>query len=191
MMNGNSSQEHKRVFIIGPAGVGKSTCGPIFAERLGFSFIDLDSEFVRREGDVADYVRQHGYVSYGRRNTDLFFTIIEEQQRDSVFSISSGFLMYDQLDRSFSNNAKALSELGVTILLLPSASLEQSVEVVVSRVLSRRPWLDPDKETRKILDRYPRYMQYGDIKVFSIEPPGVIADIMKKEYLDFCKDRQT
>jgi len=191
MISRNLSQEHKRVFIIGPAGVGKSTCGPIFAERLGFSFIDLDSEFVRREGDVADYVRQHGYVSYGRRNTDLFFTLIEEQKHDSVFSISSGFLMYDQLDHSFSNNAKALNELGVTILLLPSPSLDQSVDVVVSRVLSRRPWLDPDKETRKILDRYPRYLRYGDIKIFSIESPGVIADRMKKEYLEYCKDQRT
>jgi len=37
-----------KIFIIGPGGVGKSTCGPILASMLDCKFIDLDEEFCQR-----------------------------------------------------------------------------------------------------------------------------------------------
>jgi shikimate kinase len=170
------------IFVIGPAGVGKSTCGRILAEELGYAFVDLDSEFIERIGDIAKYIETEGYASYGTRNTDLFLTLVNEQKRDAVYAMSAGFLLYPE---PVSRNARALSELGVSILLLPSGSLEESVEIVVGRVLARRPWLDREKETRKIIDRYPRYVQHGDIKIFSADSPSGIAEWMKKEYLDY------
>ena len=170
------------IFLIGPAGVGKSTCGRVLAEELGYLFVDLDSEFNERVGNIAEYIETQGYAGYGARNTELFLALVGEQKRDAVYAMSAGFLLYPD---SVSRNASALSEHGVSILLLPSRSLEESVEIVVSRVLARRPWLDREKETRKIMDRYPRYVQHGDIKIFSADSPTGIAERMKKEYLDY------
>lgn len=34
-----------KIFLIGPGGVGKTTCGAILANSLGYNFIDLDTEF--------------------------------------------------------------------------------------------------------------------------------------------------
>jgi shikimate kinase len=173
------------LFLIGPAGVGKSTCGQILAQELGYVFADLDSEFLKRIGNIRDYIKNEGYVAYGHRNTDLFFNLIDEQEKDTVYAMSAGFLLYPEPIEISSRNAKALSELGVSILLLPSQSLEETVAIVVDRVLARRPWLNRERETQKIIDRYPKYLQHGDIKIFSAEPPHDIALSMKREYLDY------
>jgi shikimate kinase len=175
----------RNIFIIGPAGVGKSTCGRMLAEELGYSFVDLDSAFLKRIGNIPEYIEKEGYVTYGQRNTDLFFTLIAEQERDTVYAMSAGFLLYQDPNGLSSMNAEALSTLGVSILLLPSRSLEESVSIVVERVLARRPRLNREKETRKIIDRYPKYLQHGDIKIFSAESPSRIAARMQREYLDY------
>lgn len=180
--------KQNRLFIIGPAGVGKSTCGPILAHKLNFSFIDLDIEFVQRNGDVEHFVKQNGYLIYCQKNTSLFFKLIEKQKSDTVYAISSGFLMYEQIDLTFSGNAKALNELGISVLLLPSRSLEKSTDIVISRILRRRPWLNAEKEERKFLERYTKYRQYGDIKIFSIASPKTIAEKIKNEYLDYIEE---
>lgn len=177
----------RNIFIIGPAGVGKSTCGRMLAEELGYSFVDLDSAFLKSIGNIAEYIEKEGYVSYGQRNSDLFFTLVSEQERDTVYAMSAGFLLYQDPNGLSSMNAQALNTLGVSILLLPSRSLEESVSIVVERVLARRPWLNREKETRKIIDRYPKYLQHGDIKIFSAETPSQIAATMQQEYRDYTE----
>ena len=54
--------------LIGPGGAGKTTVGLLLAQRLGWSFVDQDREFMAREGDVARYMSAQGYVGYARRN---------------------------------------------------------------------------------------------------------------------------
>ena len=177
--------KQNRLFIIGPAGVGKSTCGPILAKKLRFSFTDLDKEFINANGDVELFVKQNGYLNYCQKNTSLFFKLVEEQKSGIVYAISSGFLMYEQIDSSFSNNAKVLFELGISVLLLPSQSLEISKNIVITRVLKRRPWLNAEREEKKFLERYTKYRKYGEIKIFSTESPNTIAEKIKIEYLDY------
>ena len=172
----------KRLFIIGPAGVGKSSCGAILASKLGFAFCDLDLEFKQRYGDIEHYVKTNGYPTYCHKNTALFFALVEEQIQDTVFSISSGFLMYEYVDPSFSKNAAALRDLGVSILLLPSRSLDESRDIVINRILARRPWLNREREIQKFLERYNQYIKYGDIQIFSAESPEAVVDRMEKEY---------
>src|SRR5207249_4448181 len=140
------------IFIVGPAGVGKSTCGRILAEELGYSFVDLDSAFLERIGNITEYIEQEGYAAYAERNTELFFALIDEQKADTVYALSAGFLLYQDGPHLSSRNAEALSQIGVSILLLPSRSVEESMSIVVPRVLNRRPWLNRERETSKIID---------------------------------------
>lgn len=179
------------LFIIGPAGVGKSTCGRLLAQELGFDFIDLDAEFNQQIGDIQTWIDQNGYLAYCGRNTELFYDLVAGTAASTVYAISSGFLLYAELDTCFDSNAAALMRLGVSILLLPSDSLGDSTDIVVARLLQRRPWLDRQKEARKFAHRYQRYQGHGDIRVFSTEDPHAVALHMKAVYLEYLQANTT
>jgi shikimate kinase len=50
-----------RIVLVGFMGAGKSTVGPLVAEALGWSFLDLDVELARRLGSsIADVFRTRG-----------------------------------------------------------------------------------------------------------------------------------
>ena len=51
----------KRIFIIGPSGVEATTCGRIFAELIGYAFVDLDSEFRAQVGHIGRHIEDKGY----------------------------------------------------------------------------------------------------------------------------------
>ncbi len=172
----------KKVFIIGPGGVGKTTCGELFAEKIGYVFIDLDSEFMARIGHIGKHIDEKGYISYCRDNSKLFHDLLDEQIEDAVFALSSGFLVHEDTDPNLSKHKDIIGKLGFSILLLPSKSLQEATEIVVKRQLSRGIDCDENKERRKFQNRYPKYLQHGHIKIFSAKSPDCIAEIMKKEY---------
>ncbi|HET9317900.1 MAG TPA: shikimate kinase [Vicinamibacteria bacterium] len=50
-----------RIVLVGFMGAGKSTVGPLVADALGWSFLDLDVELTRRLGSsIADVFRTRG-----------------------------------------------------------------------------------------------------------------------------------
>ena len=177
----------ERVFIIGPGGCGKTTCGRLFAHRIGYAFVDLDAEFMDRIGHIGRHIEQNGYLSYCRRNSELFYALLDEQVSDTVFALSSGFLVHEDTDSSLAKHSDAIRNLGRSILLLPSSSLAEAVEIVVSRQLSRALGYTEEKQRRTIRERYPRYLQHGDIQILSAESPGRIAEIMENEYLSLTE----
>lgn len=95
------------VLLIGPGGAGKSTVGALLAQRLDYPFIDLDTVFCERIANIHDYLQTHGYESYLEQNAALFASLLNEQEKNAVFALSSGFLATDrcivgrQLTRGF------------------------------------------------------------------------------------------
>jgi shikimate kinase len=176
----------RRVFLIGPAGVGKSTCGALLAPKLGFGFVDLDSEFNTRVGHIAEFIARKGYLAYCRRNVDLFDALLAaEEESGAVYALSSGFLLYEDLDPSYARLADDLRTLGVSILLLPAASVEEAAEITVGRLLARRPGLDAEKERAKFRTRFNKYIRHGDIQIISNAPPAVTVERAMQEYERF------
>jgi len=179
----------KRVFIIGPGGAGKTTCGELFARKIGYTFVDLDWQFMRRIGHIGDHIERKGYESYCRANSALFYELLAEQAADTVFALSSGFLVYEDVDPVLAKH-KSVIRLGVSILLLPAESLQEAEAIIVARQLARGIGCREETQRRDIRDRHPRYMRFGDIKVFSAEPPATIAGTMKASYLEFVEAGQ-
>lgn len=169
-----------KIFLIGPGGVGKSTVGEILAELMNYDFIDLDEEFCK-EINIGTYINTEGYESYCRKNSELFQTLLSKNSTNSIFSLSSGFLIHKDLDELTEKHKTILKEQGTTILLLPSESLEESTDIVVKRQLQRGFGLKEDREKEKFIRRYPIYKELGDIKIFSHEDPNIIAQEMKKQ----------
>jgi shikimate kinase len=55
----------RRLFLVGLPGAGKSTVAPELARRLGWSFVDLDDEIVRRTGrSVEDLFHTDGESAF-------------------------------------------------------------------------------------------------------------------------------
>lgn len=176
-----------RIFLIGPGGVGKSTCGVILADILSYDFIDLDTEFCNRIENINVYINSEGYKKYCFKNSELFYDLLEKSSENSVFALSSGFLVHENLDKLISKHKQTLKEQGISILLLPSDSLEESLKVVVERQLSRGFNLKEDKEKTKFTRRFPKYKKFGDIKIFSYDIPEIIAKQIEKEIISHNK----
>lgn len=66
-----SRDEVQRIALIGMRGVGKSTVGPLLAERLGVPFVELSREIQREAGiavaEIFNLYGQHGYRQLERR----------------------------------------------------------------------------------------------------------------------------
>lgn len=170
-----------KIFLIGPGGVGKSTCGEILANLLGYNFIDLDVEFCKRVENVGSYINNFGYEKYCLENSKLFYEILSQHLENFVFSLSSGFLIHENMDELTLKHKQTLKDVGISVLLLPSKSLDESTEIVVKRQLSRGFGLKADREKTKFIQRFPIYKEHGDIKIFSYAKPEIIAEQMKKE----------
>jgi shikimate kinase len=170
-----------RVFIIGPGGVGKTTSGKILADLLGTRFIDLDQEFCDQIEEIGKFIREKGYEKYCYDNSELFQEILADLESDFVFALSSGFLVHENLDKLVAKHKKLLANNGISVLLLPAKSLEESIELVVSRQLKRGFGLKESREREKFIKRYPEYFKLGDIKIFSHAEPIYIANLMKEK----------
>ena len=62
-----------RVILIGFMAAGKTTAGQLLAERLGWQFVDVDEEIVRRCGQtVPEIFQEHGESAFRAREARLF-----------------------------------------------------------------------------------------------------------------------
>lgn len=126
-----------KIFLIGPGGVGKSTCGAILANMLTYTFVDLDKEFCNRIEIISTYIQNKGYKKYCEENSKLFYDLLEKNKNNTVFALSSGFLVHENMNTLTTKHKKTLQTQGISILLLPSNDREKSTEIVVKRQLSR------------------------------------------------------
>ncbi|RMF23019.1 MAG: shikimate kinase [Bacteroidetes bacterium] len=56
-----------KIFLVGFMGCGKTTLGSLLAQRLGWSFIDLDREIEERTGkSIPEIFRQEGEAAFRR-----------------------------------------------------------------------------------------------------------------------------
>ncbi|MCK5475458.1 MAG: shikimate kinase [Candidatus Pacebacteria bacterium] len=168
-----------KIFLIGPGGVGKTTCGAILANLLGYNFIDLDREFNERIADTSDFIDAYGHKKYWLMNSKLFYEILSQYSGNFVFSLSAGFLDHKNMDELTLEHKRTLKELGISVLLLLSESLDKSMKIVVKRQLLRGFGLTRDREEVRFIQRFQKYKILGDIKIFSYDKPETIAEQMK------------
>lgn len=168
----------KHIFIIGPGGVGKTTSGSILSKKLNIPFIDLDQEFMEKIANIGKYINDYSYKQYCIKNSELFYSILENCNEPSIIVLSSGFLVYENIKDLITKHKETLKECGVSVCLLPSESLNESVNIVVNRQLVRGFGLEEESEKKKFMDRYHKYNNAGDIQIYSTSSPEDIANDM-------------
>lgn len=113
------------VILIGPPGSGKSTCGQLLSEKLGWEFVDSDHLVTRSAGmTVAEIFSKEGESRFRQLESAAIDTLLNEQSEQSpkrVLSTGGGLPV-------FHNNMDKLLALGCVVYLYAR------VEILESRV---------------------------------------------------------
>jgi shikimate kinase len=164
----------KNIFMIGPASVGKSTVGELLAKKIGYHFMDIDMEFCRRIQLIPNYINEFGYVSYCEANAGLVEELLKENSARTVFATPAGYLVHEAAPRVAEKNRGTIRG-GISVLLLPAEDPALGVQEIVRRQIFRWNDAEENNEREKFLARHEKYKNYGDIKVFSLEAPEIVA----------------
>lgn len=165
------------VQLIGPGGAGKSTAGRALAQRLGWQFVDLDQQFMEREGDIARCIATHGYAGYALRNVAVHCAVRAAFIAPTVHALSSGFMTYAASEIPGYAQVRSAIELdALTVLLLPSFELEACVETIVQRQLAR-PYLQCNgaRESARMRERFPVFMALQCARFRRDDAPQAVA----------------
>lgn len=148
------------VHLVGPGGSGKTSAGPLLAQRLGWQFVDLDERFMSREGSIGASIEASGYRGYAKRNIAVYRAVKHLLGSPTVLALSSGFLTYpEDVDAGYPALRRSIEGDASTALLMPAFELEACVEIIVRRQLSRH-YLPGNRtsEERRIRERFPMFM---------------------------------
>ena len=145
---------HRRIFLIGPMGAGKTTIGKALARQLELSFVDSDEEIEARAGAGISWIFD---VEGEDRFRDWESRVLEDltQRRDIVLATGGGAVLRRE-------NRELLAARGFVIYLYTPVE-EQYARTRDSR---RRPLLqteNPEQTLRELMAiRDPLYRQVAD-----------------------------
>jgi len=98
-----------RIYLIGYKCSGKSTIGPILAEKLRIKFLDLDSLIEKMHGKtIPELFRKNDEIIFRQIERDAFFEIMKIE--NTVIATGGGFPCWF-------NNMELMDRSGITIYL--------------------------------------------------------------------------
>lgn len=157
------------IYLIGFMGAGKSTVGRRLAERLGWSFLDLDEEIEKREGmSIAAIFRELGEGCF--RSIEARELERANSAGDSVIALGGGAFCSTR-------NQEIVARTGISVWL------DVSIETVWKRCAGEgsRPLFGSREEMAKLLEhRRPFYLK-ASIRVDAAASVDTVVD----EILDF------
>ncbi|MFN8655912.1 MAG: shikimate kinase [Candidatus Obscuribacterales bacterium] len=120
------------VILIGPPGSGKSTCGALLAQKLGWTFTDIDDLIAETAGmTVAEIFARQGEGSFRKMESQMVDRLLGDKPTKSPYILSTGGGL-----PIFGNNMDKLLALGVVVYLAARLDiLEGRVETGESRPL--------------------------------------------------------
>jgi len=91
------------VTLIGFRGSGKSTVGPLLAERLGWAFIDADAEIERRAGrTIRQIFEESGEPEFRRIEREVMADLLQSDRR--VIAAGGGAVLDPQTRAALRNS---------------------------------------------------------------------------------------
>jgi len=110
-----------RIFLIGFMGCGKTTLGKKLAQKMGFSFIDLDHELERATGTtVSEYFSEKGEEAFRSLEKEILNTL--PYPTNCIVSTGGG-------TPCFFDNMEFMNRSGITIYIeMPPAALAKRLE---------------------------------------------------------------
>ena len=163
----------KRLFIVGPMGVGKTTVGKLLASELGLRFLDSDREIEKRTGTNISWIFDvEGEKGFRDREQQVLEELANED--NVVIATGGGSVLRER-------NRENLKTRGLVIYL----NADLALLVKRTKDETKRPLLkgkDPKKVLEKILrERGSLYKEVSDIEINVAEKSSknTVVKIMK------------
>jgi shikimate kinase len=166
------------IYLIGMMGSGKTVTGKALAERLGYTFVDLDAEIQVKEGRSIAEIFEGSGEPYFRDGETSVLELFSKQDKQ-VIATGGGIVLREA-------NVRRMKETGTVVLLGASVeSLWQRVRYSKDRPLLNKP--DPLGALRKILSD--RGTFYSKACHFSVMTDGKKAEEVANEILEMLRTR--
>jgi len=145
--------ETRVVFLVGFMGAGKTTVGRALAQRLGWTFEDLDDRIQLREGrSIAEIFRDSGETEFRRAETAALRQVLSElDSSPRIIALGGGAFAQPE-------NSALLENAGVPVVFLdgPAEELFRRCE----REPRERPLRGNVKQFRELYEqRRPSYLK--------------------------------
>ena len=171
MENTSQRETLRAIFLTGFMGAGKSTVGPLVAERLGWQFIDMDDQIVRQAGrSVAEIFDSEGEAAFRKLESGALEAVIAglETGGEAVIALGGGALTEP-------HNLWLLAQAGGSTIFLDAPVdelLARCRAATIDRPLSRH-----ENQFRQLFSlRKPVYME-ADVHVSTANrSPAEVAD---------------
>lgn len=160
----------RRIVLTGFMGAGKSTVGDLLAEKLAWTFVDVDKEIEARAGmTVAAIFAERGEQAFRALEATVIRNLSEREEL--VLALGGGALETE-------STRTLWNELGCTCVVF----LDAPLEVLVERCLAQpgpveRPVLaDRDRLLRRFESRLPHYRAAHVTLATQALSPAEVAD---------------
>ena len=173
----------KRLFIVGPMGVGKTTVGKLLASELGLRFLDSDREIERRTGTNISWIFDvEGEKGFRDREEQVLEDLTNET--NVLIATGGGAVLRER-------NRENLKIRGLVIYL----NADLTLLVKRTKDETKRPLLK-GKDTKEVLEKILRergslYKEVSDLEVKVTEKSikNTVAEILKtlQEEAEFGK----
>lgn len=161
----------ENIILIGMPGAGKSTIGPLLAEKLGFDFADTDEIVKNADGrTLKDIVAEDGMEKFLEIQKTVIMSVAFER---SVIATGGGVVKSAELMRHFKNIGKIIylkQDLGI---------LEQRLKP--GRRLAREAG---QAFSTLFIEREPLYAGYADHVIYCCKKT---AERIVQEILEKCR----
>ncbi|HTU51140.1 MAG TPA: shikimate kinase [Acidobacteriaceae bacterium] len=159
----------KRIVLTGFMGAGKSTLGPRLAQRLGWTFIDLDDEIVRAEQQsIAQIFDALGETRFRELEQHALATTL--RQKNIVLALGGGAIETPA-------NLQRIQEDEATLLLYLAAPLEILIERCEQQQLQRKAVRRPILEKRaELAERFQRRRPLYELADWTVDTTGKTLD---------------
>jgi shikimate kinase len=160
------------IILTGFMGTGKSTLGRLLAQRIGYDFIDTDTEIEKQIGQsITNLFQTQGEVAFRKLESELVEKLAE--QEGLVIATGGGLVLNPK-------NVALLNKTGRIICLTASPD---EILARVSKQPDTRPLLQEQDPQAKIIEllhqRDAAYRQFPQLSTSNTTPEKLIEKILK------------